>query len=157
MDITPSRDKTVREQQLHLCYSCWRLGESSTRSRVLLSVLVLQSLLLTCSSELLSVLIIREWRSVQCSYVWVWLLVHSAVGLYFFIPLYIINICMFKSIEGAMRTCIIFISQLQPDSCIVCVCMKIQWDCLLRPIPILSQWNRPNAGHISLHTSVGAA
>ena len=57
MDLT-SRDRStaVREQQMNLCCSCWRLGETGGRLRVLLSVLVLQSLLLTCSSELLSVL-----------------------------------------------------------------------------------------------------
>ena len=56
MDFT-SRDRltAVRGQQMNLCCSCWRSGETG---RVLLSVLVLQSLLLTCSSELLSVLMI---------------------------------------------------------------------------------------------------
>ena len=65
-----SRDKltAVRGQQLHWCCSCWRLGETGTR--VLLSVLVLQSLLLTCSSEFDTVM-------EMCSYVWV-LLVASA-------------------------------------------------------------------------------
>ena len=67
-----SRDRG-EEQQLHSCCSWWRLGE---KTMVLLSVVVLQCLL-TCSSELLSMLMIAINGDVSSVHMWVQLLASS--------------------------------------------------------------------------------